>query len=175
MDSPSPTSCKTWAIFLVLSSGESSGWCTSNPSPTIFSMVIRGCREPKGSWNTICTCLRNRFKVSPFRFMIFRSLKNTSPRASGTNCRMDSPRVVFPQPDSPTRARVAPLIISRLIWSTARIWFTTRRNTPLRIGKKVFKFRILTSGLLSSLRAGRGMAFCVCWWRVPFSIRWQTA
>src|SRR2546427_11350075 len=56
------------------------------------------------------------------------------------------PSVDLPQPDSPTRPRVSPALISRSTPSTARTWATVRCRTPEATGNHVFSPRTDTSG-----------------------------
>src|SRR2546422_1343330 len=56
------------------------------------------------------------------------------------------PSVDLPQPDSPTRPRVSPALISRSTPSTARTWATVRCKTPEATGNHVFSPRTDTSG-----------------------------
>src|SRR6267142_1530540 len=60
------------------------------------------------------------------------------------------PAVVLPQPDSPTRPNVSPLLISKLMSSTAFTWAATRARTPRRIGKYFLRFRTLKRGSRAS-------------------------
>src|SRR5437867_6052002 len=60
------------------------------------------------------------------------------------------PAVVLPQPDSPTRPNVSPLLISKLMSSTAFTWAATRARTPRRIGKYFLRFRTLRIGSAAS-------------------------
>ncbi len=61
------------------------------------------------------------------------------------------PRVVFPQPDSPTIPTVSPLWISKSTPSTARTWAVTGENIPALIGNHFLALRILIKGLMPSV------------------------
>ena len=47
----------------------------------------------------------------------------TVPAVVGASCKMERPRVDFPEPDSPTKPRISPRCISRETPSTALIYF----------------------------------------------------
>ena len=62
------------------------------------------------------------------------------------------PKVVLPQPLSPTRPSVSPGSIARLTPSTAFIESRARRKTPCWTGKCTFKSLTSISGLMAFLR-----------------------
>src|SRR6185436_18555810 len=60
------------------------------------------------------------------------------------------PRLVLPQPDSPTSPTVSPSSTSRLTPSIALTYSRPRRSSPLWTGKYFFKLRISSSAILRS-------------------------
>ena len=72
------------------------------------------------------------------------------PASGSMRRRMARPAVVFPQPDSPTRPSVSPLLISKLMSSTALTYAATRERTPRRIGKYFLRFLTLNRGSVAS-------------------------
>jgi len=85
--------------------------------------VMRGSSDEIGSWKTICIAVRAERNCSFGSFVRLVPSKITSPEFGGGNCSTALPRVVLPQPDSPTTANVSPRQTSKLIFDTA---FTTR-------------------------------------------------
>src|SRR5882757_9797774 len=68
------------------------------------------------------------------------------------------PRVVLPEPDSPTTPSVSPLRTARLTPSTALMCPTVERNRPRLIGNQTFKLSAdITTG--DSGRGGAGSGF----------------
>src|SRR5205809_1480777 len=67
------------------------------------------------------------------------TLNRTSPEVGGMSRNRSRPRVVFPQPLSPTRASVSPRRTNRSTPSTARTWAIVRRRTPPFTGKCFFR------------------------------------
>src|SRR5512141_1463980 len=63
---------------------------------------------------------------------------------------MVRPAVDLPQPDSPTRPKVSPLLISKEIPSTACTAPTWRCSRPRLIGKCLTKFSIVSKGWLGA-------------------------
>src|SRR5215510_15024825 len=59
------------------------------------------------------------------------------------------PSVDLPQPDSPTRPRVSPALISRSTPSTACTWPTVRCSTPEATGNHILRSVTATSGSLA--------------------------
>ena len=99
---------------------------------------MRGLREPKGSWKTICMRRlsgRMRLKVSPW---IGRSSKVMGP-ALEIRRSSASASVVLPEPLSPTMPTVCPSRIESVTPSTAFTWSTVRRMTPALIGKWILR------------------------------------
>ena len=95
-----------------------------------------------GSWNT--NWIRLREGLSARCVMAARSIPPYEMLpASGVSSRtMLLPKVVLPQPDSPTSAMVSPRFNSNETPSTARTYPTVRLKNPFRIGKYVFRSRI---------------------------------
>src|SRR5207302_4592511 len=56
------------------------------------------------------------------------------------------PRVDLPQPDSPTRPTVSPVLISRSTPSTAWTWAMVRCRIPDETGNQTFRSETETSG-----------------------------
>jgi len=101
----------------------------------ICSIVILGFREENGSWKTICIERRALFSSWRFRPRRFLRSKSTSPAVGSTNSMTHFPRVVFPQPDSPTRPSVSLDFTLRFTPSTARTQPTVLARRPSVIGK----------------------------------------
>jgi hypothetical protein len=71
--------------------------------------------------------------------------------------RMARPRVVLPEPDSPTTPSVSPLRSSTLTPSTALMWPTTLRTMPRLIGNQTFRSSVCTTiGAVGRGGAGSG-------------------
>ena len=79
-------------------------WMASG-SLSVASMVLRGCSDPYGSWNTIWHCL-----AKPRSMPWVRGLPNTAmvPLHSLARPAMAFSTVVLPEPLSPTSAKLSP-------------------------------------------------------------------
>src|SRR5262245_50777177 len=103
--------------------------------------VIRGFSEENGSWNTIWTWRRYAFSCSRSRLLIDRPSKTMSPDVGSSSFMIIRPVVVLPQPDSPTRPTVSPLLMSKVMPSTARTAPPAPPpKSPLRTGKCLTTF-----------------------------------
>src|ERR1051326_7011170 len=118
----------------------------ANGSPTIVRIVMRGFNDAYGSWKISCMSRRLRrrsFLLNPRRST---PSNRTLPASGSMSRRIERPAVVFPQPDSPTRPRVSPRLISKLMSSTALTYAVTRDSTPRRIGKYFLRLRTFSKG-----------------------------
>src|SRR3972149_5936408 len=114
-----------------------SPWITMG-SAMMAPMVMRGFREAYGSWKIIC--MRRRMRRISTGFMRVRSWpsKTTSPEVGLYSMRMTRPRVVLPQPLSPTSPSSPPRLISKLTPSTALTSATLRwKMIPEVTGKYI--------------------------------------
>jgi len=66
------------------------------------------------------------------------------PAVGSTSLSIVLPRVLLPQPDSPTRPSVSPFLIEKLTPSTAWTWPTALPRTPFRTGKSFFRSKVYT-------------------------------
>src|SRR4051812_20693864 len=90
-------------------------WIASG-SASIRSTVWRGCSEPYGSWNTICTSRRNAFvpgsgarcASAPELASTDPTARRTVPEAIGASPHSARSTVVLPEPDSPTMPKLSP-------------------------------------------------------------------
>ena len=124
---------------------------TRSGSPTLSNSVMRGLSDPNGSWKIIW--MSRRSGASSARDIGARSTTwlprvryRTCPAVGSMARRMQREAVVLPQPLSPTRPSVSPSCTVKLTSSTARTFPTTRRNTPLAIGKNLRRPRTSSSG-----------------------------
>ena len=104
----------------------------------IWRTVMRGLKEPKGSWKTICMRRRSgrmRLKVRPW---IERSSKVMGPSLDISRSSA-SASVVLPEPLSPTTPTVCPSRIESVTPSTAFTWPTVWRKTPALMGKWILR------------------------------------
>src|SRR6266550_5722620 len=85
-------------------------------SPT----VIRGSSDANGSWKIICIFRRTRRSAAPRSLVISCPSKLIVPPVTGSKPVTSRASVDLPHPDSPTRPRVSPRLISRSTPSTAR-------------------------------------------------------
>ena len=69
-----------------------------------------------------------------------------APSVIGMSPITNLPKVVFPQPDSPTIPTVSPLLISMSTPSTALTWALTGENIPALIGNHFLALLIVISG-----------------------------
>ena len=100
----------------------------------ICPTVLRGLSDENGSWKMICISRRRAciwFREFP---RMLRPWKKISPAVGSSSRRMVRPKVVLPQPDSPTRPSGFPASMVRLTPSTALTDATCRISTPPRIG-----------------------------------------
>src|SRR5712692_7845407 len=119
---------------------------TSRGSPTMSPTVCRGSSEAKGSWKIIAISRRIR-RMPPLESLVSSWPLNLTEPADGSRRRtIVRPSVDLPQPDSPTRPRVSPCLISRSTPSTARTQATVRWRTPAVTGKYFLRPRTSTSG-----------------------------
>src|SRR3990170_258941 len=114
-----------------------SPWITIG-SAMIEPMVMRGFREAYGSWKIICMRRRMR-RISPGFMRVSSWPSNmTSPEVGLYSMSMTRPRVVLPQPLSPTSPSVSPRLISKLTPSTALTSATLRwKMIPEVTGKYI--------------------------------------
>ena len=98
-------------------------------------MFIRGSSELNGSWKMICIRRRRLRNSRRSRSARLRPSSSTAPEVGSIKRSTQRPVVVFPHPDSPTRASVSPRRSSKLTPSTARTWPTVRPSNPLVMGK----------------------------------------
>ena len=118
---------------------------------------MRGLREEKLSWNTICIWRRSSEIEMP-RGPPTGSPSNTSPPLSGVISCISSRAVVdLPQPLSPTMPRTSPLRTENDTSSTACTVATWRLSTPPRTGKYFFRPSTISSGCAKPPRS-RGSA-----------------
>ena len=91
---------------------------------------IRGFSDPNGSWKMICIRLRNGRIPLGSRPVMSSPPKTTLPPVGGSSWSTVRPRVVLPQPDSPTRLKISPFLTSKSTPSTAYTVPTRRRRMP---------------------------------------------
>src|SRR6516162_5789782 len=83
--------------------------------------------------------------------------RNTIGPLEEINRNSASPRVVLPEPDSPTTPKVSPLRTARLTPSTALIYPTVERKNPRFTGNQTFRsFDDITTGDCGRGGAGSG-------------------
>ncbi len=80
---------------------------------------MRGFSDPNGSWKTICIFARRRRSSGALSAVTSTDPNLIVPAVGSTSRRTVRPRVVFPQPDSPTRLKMSPLRTSKSTPSTA--------------------------------------------------------
>ena len=98
--------------------------CTVRGSAIVSYTVRRGFSDSNGSWKIICTRRRKRRRSS---LSVMTAMSTISPSCSSiilpelasSSFTISLPVVLLPQPDSPTRPRVSPGAMSKLIPSTA--------------------------------------------------------
>ena len=100
--------------------------------------VILGSREEYGSWKMICSSARRSLRPAFLRRVTSLPMKRICPSVLSRRWTKSLPRVVLPQPDSPTSPSVRPASIVKLTSSTAC-------SIP-RVVLKYF-FRCLTSSI----------------------------
>src|SRR5712692_2837970 len=83
---------------------------------------------------------------SPRRCVMSSPLKTTLPLVGSSRRITARPNVDLPQPDSPTRPTVSPVLISRSTPSTACTWPTTRCITPEETENQTLSSLTSTSG-----------------------------
>jgi hypothetical protein len=97
--------------------------------------VIRGLRLAKGSWKIICISRRRARSRRALAPVMSSSSNRTVPEVGSISRRTQRAVVDFPQPDSPTRAKVSPASREKEIPSTALTAPMLCLNTiPVRIG-----------------------------------------
>ena len=104
--------------------------CSSIGSPIAVMMGRRGFRELYGSWKMYCICGRKSRRLSRSRSNIFRPRNLTSPLVLFCSRRMVCPKVVLPEPDSPTKPTASPGNISKLTSLTPRTVWVVREKKP---------------------------------------------
>src|SRR6266540_3161430 len=127
------------------------------PSPMISPIRMRGLSDAYGSWKMICILRRISRIADPDRDDSSRPSKVMVPRVGSMSRTRQRPRVVLPQPDSPTRPTVSPSSTSRLTPSTALTCSRAPPSSPVRTGKYFFRSLISSSGILRNLEAGDAM------------------
>src|SRR6266508_2889489 len=127
------------------------------PSPMISPIRMRGLSDAYGSWKMICILRRISRIADPDRDDSSRPSKVMVPRVCSLSRTRQRPRVVLPQPDSPTRPTVSPSSTSRLTPSTALTCSRAPPSSPVRTGKYFFRSLISSSGILRNLEAGDAM------------------
>src|SRR5712692_12096184 len=116
-------------------------------------MVRAGLREVMGSWSTMAICFPLTCRISAGLFCSRSSPWNrtrpptTRPAGSGTSRTRERQVTDFPDPDSPTRARVSPASRLKLTPSTALV-------IPRRVKKYVLRSSTTSSGGDSRMRPG---------------------
>ena len=88
-------------------------------SSTISPTRMYGLRLEKGSWKMTWARCRKARSSGPSRAPMSVPSKTMRPLLMGTRCRVARPSVVLPLPDSPTRATVSPVAMSRSTSLTA--------------------------------------------------------
>src|SRR3569623_1197425 len=83
--------------------------CSSSASPRMSPTLIRGLRLAYGSWKMICISLRRSFIALPSSEVTSLPSKVTEPDVGSTRRRMARPRLVLPEPLSPTSPTTSPL------------------------------------------------------------------
>src|SRR6266508_2771362 len=117
-------------------------------SPT----VARGSSDEYGSWKTICISRRRARSCAPLAASRSRPSNSSDPASASSSRSSIRPRVVFPQPDSPTTPSASPAYTSRSTRSTARTFPATRPKAPDCTGYS------LTSPLASIMTGPSGTA-----------------
>ena len=104
---------------------------------------MRGLSDANGSWNTTCMRWRIRRSVSRGALSMRSSPRWISPSAIGCSASSAMPRVVLPEPDSPTIPSVSP----RRSFSVAALTASKRRflNQPSLIVKLTWTALLSTS------------------------------
>ena len=110
-----------------------------NGSAILSPIFIRGSSDESGFWNIICIFGLSFLKSFFLSSRMFVFLKNILPSVGSMSRRSNLPTVVFPHPLSPTKPRVSPFSIAKLIPSTALMYFLP--NIPVE--KYFFKFSTL--------------------------------
>ena len=147
----SASSTRSWRAFLL-----SPSLLTIRPSSMIWPIDMRGLSEENGSWNTTCMRdLNGRISVRDFCSMDWPS-NLISPRSMSISRSSAWPKVVFPEPDSPTRPSVSCLrrVMSRL--STATSSCMSGLKKPPRFSMK--ETRTPVPSRITGESAGNGLA-----------------
>src|SRR5437879_8013178 len=90
--------------------------------------------------------LRRALRRSPRRWLMSSPLKMILPSVGSSSRITARPSVDLPQPDSPTRPTVSPVLISRSTPSTACTWPTVRCKTPDDTENQTLRSLTSTSG-----------------------------
>src|SRR5215475_782354 len=88
----------------------------------------------------ICISLRRARSARLSMVVTALSWKRTSPEVGSMRRRIDRPVVDLPHPDSPTRPRVSPAMMSKVTSSTACTRATSLEKRPPRMGKYFLRF-----------------------------------
>src|SRR5262245_23610771 len=142
----SPTVSSRWATFCSRSALLLASLWMMRASPTIEPTVMRGFREAYGSWKMICMSRRRARSDRLSSVVTFLFSNQTSPDVGSMRRRMQRPVVDLPHPDSPTRPRVSPAMMSKLTPSTAWTRATSREKSPPLMGKCLTRFLTRSSG-----------------------------
>src|SRR5438552_18373899 len=117
--------------------------CIFIGSSSADPMLCLGSREAYGSWKTTCIFLRKGLRRLPFSADITVPSKVTLPLEGSVSLISVLPRVVLPQPDSPTSPKVSPLLMPIETPSTAFTYATVRLRIPLLDGNHLKRFSVL--------------------------------
>lgn len=96
--------------------------------------VMRGLRELYGSWKMSFIFWRAHVRSSPLSLVKSSPSRMTSPEVGSVRRKMHLPVVDFPQPDSPTMAKVSPRWTSKEASSSACTQASDLLKTPFLIG-----------------------------------------
>src|SRR5262245_22484380 len=100
----------------------------------------------------ICISLRRARSARLSMAVTALSWKRTSPEVGSMRRRIDRPVVDLPHPDSPTRPRVSPAMMSKVTSSTACTRATSLEKRPPRMGKYFLRRSEEHTSELQSLR-----------------------
>src|SRR5215472_8386102 len=103
-------------------------WCTLSTSVSDWPMVIVGFSDEYGSWNTPWTCRRTARAVSLLRSRMLTPRYRMSPLVGVYRPSSRRPKVVLPEPVSPTSARVSP---RRIVSDTPSTALSVGRARPI--------------------------------------------
>ena len=123
----------------------------------ISPIRMRGLSDAYGSWKMICILRRISRIAGPDSDDSSRPSKVTVPPVGSISRTRQRPRLVLPQPDSPTSPTVSPSSTSRLTPSIALTCSCVYPSKPAGTGKYFFRSRISSSAILRSPEAGDAM------------------